>query len=150
MELLGESISVLELAKRANLSSTIFYMLKDTKGKVENLNNFSYLRIKNIPKRFEKVAKDCLRLDNYLPYTYLARNLGLGDSYFFVREKLGDVFEHKRIEEQKTKLMKLDDSFLQNMQKGLTPFAIVKDFEEMEKLATVITMLQNKIKIGWY
>lgn len=150
MQLLTNGISALELAKKSNVSSSLFYMIKDTKGKVKNLNNFSYLLQKDIPSRFEEAVKDCLRLDNYLPYTYLARSLGLGDSYFFVREKLGDVFEHQRIEEQKTKLMKLDDSFVENIKKGFVPFAIVKKEEELEKLAEQISFLQDKIKIGWY
>lgn len=141
MELFKGYVLQSELIKKAKVSNSLFSQMDLITKK---MGGYSCILKESLPFKYKKIAQECLDLEEYCNFTTLSNELGMCEDYIAVMERY-KPFKYKRVGH--AKLFKLSKEFIQNIEKGLTPFKL-KDKDDKELSKQIIEM--QGLKIGFY
>lgn len=142
MELFKGYVLMHELYKKANVSNALFRQME---LQFKKMGRDTCILKESLPLKYKEIAeKECLDLEEYYGFCCLSIELGMSKDYLSAIAK-NKPFESKKI--GGSKLFKLSEEFIKNINKGLNPYKI-KNKEDEEYAKQIIEM--QGLKIGFY
>lgn len=134
-----------ELARFASITPSLFHTsYKDCV--VEKFCGASFVKKDTVPIKYEKFISSCTVLDEYYPITGLERILDLTHRWFKRNHEKGKI-DLAYLYIGKLCFVKLNESFLNLLNSGLTPFVLNDEYDES---MSMYSCELYGLKIGFY
>lgn len=141
-------ILVAEITKRANMSAP--WLHSASYGHIELISCIPVVLKSSLPEKYQEVANLCQDLEYYYPYCDFSKEIGRTQDFMSVLSYQRKKANKKPFDEIKIggyRLIKLNDEFIELINKGLTPYKLHQKYDENDY--KYIIDFQD-MKIGFY